>query len=88
MQMNEMPRYSIAKYILLLVLSSTISLAICSLLLALLGRIVGFGCQGVIVILLFLFPVLIFSVLYGFYKGLVRYYGLSGRQKIFLGGKL
>jgi hypothetical protein len=85
--MKETPRYSIAKYILLLVLSSAFGLAVCSLLLGLLGRIAGFGCQGVIVILLFLFPVCIFSVLYGFYKGLVRYYGFKGEQKIFLGGK-
>jgi len=85
--MNERPRYSIAKYILLLVLSSAFGLAVCSLLLCLLGRVAGFGCQGVVVILLFLFPICIFSVLYGFYKGLVRYYGFKGEQNIFLGGK-
>jgi hypothetical protein len=87
MQMNETPRYSIAKYILLLVLSSAFGLAVCSLLLSLLGRAAGFGCQGVVVILLFLFPICIFSVLYGFYKGLVRYYGYEGDSKIFCGGK-
>jgi len=88
MQMNEMPRYSIGKYILLLVLSATFGLAVSSLLIGLLGRIAGFGCQGVIVILLLLFPVCIFSVLYGFYKGLVRYYGFRLEQKIFFGGKV
>jgi len=86
--MNEKPRYSVANYILLLVLSSSFGLAVCSMLLGLLGKIAGFGCQGVVVILLFLFPVVIFSVLYGFYKGLVRYYDFKGEQKIFLRGRI
>ena len=85
--MKEKPRYSIKAFILLVVASATIGLVIGTIILEIMGRIIGFGCQGVLVMVLFAFPTCLFSVLYGFYKSLVRHYGLQGEEKLFFGGK-
>ena len=81
--MSDAPRYSIKKYLLLLVLSSTIGMIITVSLLL----FIGFGWQGTLVVLIFSFPLWLFGVLYGFYKGLVKYYGLNGSENLFFNGK-
>ena len=87
MQVTTKPRYSIKKYILIGVLSMTAGAVTIAIMLSLLGSFMGFGSQTVLVIILLSFPVCLFSSLYGFYRGLVRYYGLKGDEKLFFGGK-
>ena len=78
--MDDTPRYSLKKYLLLLVLSPTIGMIITvSLLLYL-----GIGWQGTLIVFILSFPLWLFGILYGFYKGLVKYYGLNGSEKLFL----
>jgi hypothetical protein len=85
--MKEKTRYTVRQYILLLVASATTGLVISAIVLSITARMLGFGSQGVLVIILFSLPVCIFSVLYGFYKGLVKHYGFEGEEKLFFGGK-
>ncbi len=81
--MSEKLRYSIKKYIILLVLSALIGVALTASILLFLG----FGYQGTLVIVIVSFPLWLFGILYGFYKGLVKYYGLHGEERLFFGGK-
>ena len=85
--MTNKPRYSIKNYILLLVVSATSGTIIGAIILSLIGSVLGFGSQGVLVMILFSFPVCLFSVLYGFYRGLVSHYGFKSDKKLFFGGK-
>lgn len=85
--MSTEPRYSVKGYLLILVASASVGLVLCAFIVSFLGDVIGFGSQGVLIVILFTFPFCIFSVLYGFYKGLVRHYGLKGRQNLFFGGK-
>jgi hypothetical protein len=85
--MTVKPRYSIKKYILIGVLSMTVGVIIGTIILSILGSVIGFGSQGVLVMVLLSFPFCLFSTLYGFYKGLVRHYGFKGDEKLFFGGK-
>ncbi len=87
MQVTKKPRYSIRKYLLLGVLGTSAGVIGAAIILSILGNIMGFGCQGVLVVILLSFPILLFSSLYGFYKGLIRYYGFKGDEKLFFGGK-
>ena len=80
--MKEKPLYSIKKYMLLLVLFSSIGLILCAIILSLTGIALGFGSQGVLLITLLSFPLSIFSVLYAFYKGLIKYYGFKEKEKL------
>jgi hypothetical protein len=68
---------------LILVVSTTVGVIITAVMLGL----IGFDSQGILVVILFSFPLWLFSVLYGFYKGLVKYYDFKGSEKLFLGGK-
>jgi len=68
---------SIRKYIVTIVVSSTIGMVLCAIILSFIGSKVGFGSQAVLVVVLTSFPVIQFSSLYGFYKGLTKYYGLT-----------
>jgi hypothetical protein len=81
--MMKQTRYSIKKYILLLVASPTAALIIITALLSALGL----PTQGILVIVIIWFPICLFSVLYAFYGALVRHYGLKGDEKLFFGGK-
>jgi len=81
--MTNKPRYSIKKYMLLSMIAVTVGYLISVIILPLLG----FGCQGTLVVVVLAFPVMLFSSLYGFYKGLVTHYGLEGNEKLFFGGK-
>jgi hypothetical protein len=74
------PRYSIKKYIFLMVLSMTIGFIIVVAMLS----VVGMPCKGIITIIILWFPLCIFLALYSFYKGLVKYYGLKekGETKV------
>jgi hypothetical protein len=81
--MNIRPRYSIKKYMLILVVSTTVGVITTAVMLGL----AGFDSQGILVVVLFSFPLWLFSVLYGFYKGLVKYYDLKGSEKLFFGGR-
>jgi hypothetical protein len=69
--MSEKPRYSVKKYIFLLVVSGTSGLWLCIFLL----RLVGFPAQGLLLVALTVFPIALGALLTGFYKGLVKYYG-------------
>ena len=73
MPVSKIPRYSIKKYIFLIVLSTTIAFIIVVATLS----IIGFPCQGILITIVLWFPLCIFTALYGFYKGLVKYYGLK-----------
>jgi hypothetical protein len=68
---------TIKKYITALVISATIGVVIGALLLTFVGKLLGFSSRGVLVILLIAFPAIQFSILFGFYKGLVKHYGLQ-----------
>ena len=85
--MTNKPRYSIKNYILIGVLSMTLGVVSAAIILSMLGRMIGFGSQTVLVFILISFPFCLFSALYGFYKGLVKHYGYKGDEKLFFGGK-
>ena len=87
MQLNPKPRYSIKKYLLVGVLSMTVGYAFGAVILSMLGGIIGFKSQTVLIIVLLAFPICLFSSLYGFYKGLVRHYGLKGDENLFFNGR-
>jgi hypothetical protein len=75
--MPRIPRYSIKKYIFLIVLSMTIGFIIAVVMFSIIGSIIGLPCKGILVIIVIWFPLGIYLALYGFYKGLVKYYGLK-----------
>ena len=81
------PRYTIKQYLLLCVLSVTLGLLASIVMLIILNSILNIGCRGILIVVVILFPIGSFSLLYGFYKGLVKYYGFSGNGKLFFGGK-
>jgi len=81
--MVDAPRYSIKTYLHLLVASATVGMIITVAMLLL----IGFGLQGTLVVLMLSFPIWLFGILYGFYKGLVKHYGLNGNESLFWGGK-
>jgi hypothetical protein len=85
--MKNKPRYSIKKYLLILVVSSSIGVVIGAVILSMLGNILGFGSQGVLVMIILSFPVVLFTALYAFYGALVRHYGFKGDEKLFWGGR-
>jgi hypothetical protein len=76
MLMMNKPRYSIKKYILLLVIPSTCAL----ILIVFFLNVLAIPIQGILLIVILWFPVCLFTILYGFYKGLVRHYGLKGEE--------
>ena len=45
----------------------------------------GLGYQGALALSGLMFPFSVFIALYGFYKGLIRHFGLEGDEKLFLG---
>jgi hypothetical protein len=73
MPVSKTPRYTIKKYLFLIVLSMTIAFIIVVAMLS----IIGFPCKGILMIIVIWFPLGIFTALQGFYKGLVKYYGLK-----------
>ena len=83
MQVTMKPRYSIKKYLLLLVVSSTVALIVIVAVLS----VLNLSIQGILVIVIIWFPICLFSILYAFYGALVRYYGFKGNEKLFFGGK-
>ncbi len=86
--MINKPRYSIKKYLLLLVFSATVGLLVGVVIINyVLGHLLGAGCQDIIRITIIAFPLVIFCVLYGFYKGLVKHYGFKSDENLFFGGK-
>jgi hypothetical protein len=72
-----MNKPTITKYIATIVIFSTIGMLVSAAVLAFIGNLMGFGSQGVLVMILIAFPIVQFSSLYGFYKGLKKYYGLK-----------
>lgn len=85
--MRTEPRYSVKKFLLIGVISVSLGFIAGAIILSLLGSVLGFGSQAVLVIVLFSVPFCLFSALYGFYKGLVRHYGFEGEERLFFGGK-
>jgi hypothetical protein len=47
------------------------------------GRLLTFGYREVLIVLLLLYPFTILGAVYGFYKGLVRYCGFRGSERLF-----
>jgi len=47
----------------------------------------GFGWKGTLIVVSIVFPLSIFSALYGFYKGIVQHYGFDGKRDLFFGGR-
>jgi len=86
-RMEIKPRHSIKKYILILVVSASIGVILSTIVVSIIGYVIGFGSQGVLVIVVLSCPFWFFSVLYGFYKGLIKYYGFKENEKLFFGGK-
>ncbi len=82
--MSEKPRYSIKKYLLLCVLCGFLGFFAGIFFLGLFG----FGAQGLLVVALLFYPLSLFVLLYSFYKGLVKHYGLKGDENLFFDGKL
>jgi hypothetical protein len=74
---------SIKKYLLSLAVLPTFGLVLGAAILLLLG----FGYQGTLIVIILFFPVCLFSVLYGFYKGLIKYYGFDSKKNLFFGEK-
>jgi len=81
--MGNKAQYSVKKYILVSVASATIGFIISVVMVIL----IGFGYQGTIIYIFLFFPFVLFIVLYGFYKGLVRHYDFKGDENLFWGGK-
>jgi len=81
--MIKKPRYSIKKYLLLFVVSSTVALVVIVAVLS----VLDIPIQGILVIVIIWFPICLFSILYAFYGALVRHYGFKGDEKLFFGGK-
>jgi hypothetical protein len=81
--MTKKPRYSIKKYLLLLVVSSTVALIVIVAVLSALDMPI----QGILVIVVIWFPICLFLILYAFYGAMVRHYGFKGDEKFFFGGK-
>lgn len=69
--MGDAPRYTVKKYIALLVLSGTLGLWIAILLL----YFVGFPDEGLLLVALGGYPITLGAMLVGFLRGLVKYYG-------------
>ena len=88
MPMMKGSRYSIKQYLMMSVISVSIGYIGGAIMLSILGVFLGFGSQAVLLIILASFPVILFSSLYGFYKGLIRYYGFKGDEKLFFNGKI
>jgi hypothetical protein len=76
--MTNIIKPSIKKYIITLVIYATIGMVIGTIIITLIGGLIGFGSQGVLVMVLIAFPVIQFSTLYGFYKGLKKHYNFQG----------
>jgi len=70
--------YSLKKYIMILVVTFSLSIYISAGILGLLG----FGERGVLFVVLFSFPLLFYSGLHGFYRGLKKHYGFSPDKSI------
>ena len=70
---QKIPRYTVKKYILIGVISASLGLFITVILLSL----IGFPTQGLLVVVLFSFPIILYACLRGFHKGLVKHYGFK-----------
>ena len=73
MAMRRTPRYSVKKYMFIIVVSATLGLVMSAILLGL----VGVHSQGILVTVLLVIPVILYSCLRGFHKGLVDHYGFK-----------
>lgn len=79
---NKKP-YTVKRYILTIVWSQGLVVWFIAVLLPALG----FGWKRTSMVIAVLFPISVFAGLYGFYKGLVQHYGLSGEENLFFGGR-
>ena len=71
--MTKTPRYTVKKYIIWIVSYATVGLTISVVLL----RFFGFPQQGILLVVLLSFPIVLYAALKGFHKGLVDYYGFK-----------
>jgi len=81
--MKERKLYSIQRFIVVVVVASTLALIVVVFALGALG----FGSKSTLRVVIVWFPFCIFSGLYGFYKGLVKHYGFDGNLNLFFGGR-
>lgn len=70
------PRCTIKQYLWYIVVFASVGFTAQSIFL----NYIGFGCRGTIITLVMTFPVLFFACMNGFYRYLVRYYGLKDRK--------
>jgi hypothetical protein len=70
---QRIPRYTVKKYLFIIVISATFGLVTTVILLSL----IGFPTQGLLVVILISFPILLYACLSGFHKGLVEHYGFK-----------
>jgi hypothetical protein len=73
---------AISSYILSIVLLLTVAFAGAAIVLMRFGGSL-LGSQGVVIVLVTAFPMLLYAALYGFYRGLVRHYGFQSEERIF-----
>ena len=71
--MKIKPRYKINKYISIAVISETAGLILAVIII----RLLGIPNQGLLIIVILAFPILLYSCLRGFYRGLVNHYGFK-----------
>ena len=81
--MAAQPRISIKAMIIWFPILTTAGLCVSTLLILHVGGPLGLSYRDVLIMVLFTCPFLIFSILYGFYKALVRHYGFKGEERLF-----
>ena len=70
---QKIPRYTVKKYIFIGVFSMTLGVFTGVIIL----RLIGFPTQGLLIVVLLSFPVILYACLHGFHKGLVKHYGFN-----------
>jgi len=71
------PRYSTNKYIILITASATIGLIISVILMKYILGMIGVPDSGIIRIIVFCFPFIVYACLKGFHVGLIKHYGFK-----------
>jgi hypothetical protein len=71
--MQKSPRYSVHKYIIAIVIAASLGVIITAILL----NLIGIPKQGIVLIIVGAFPIILYSCLRGFHKGLIDHYGFT-----------
>ena len=70
---QKIPRYTVKKYIFIGVFSMTLGVFTGVIILSL----IGFPTQGLLIVVLLSFPLILYACLHGFRKGIVKHYGFK-----------